>query len=121
MDWISIGNIPPFLRQVRELSPEDKQNFTLLMKELREALNTLEREQTLTFASAGWKPYYDNIETPGSYEACRLYEHVMTYDQVGSSSSITPDIIPRWVLFRRERIFTGTPAWEYMDKAQGRD
>ncbi|NND79717.1 MAG: chitinase, partial [Maribacter sp.] len=30
--------------------PEDKQNFTLLMKELRTGLNSLERKQTLTFA-----------------------------------------------------------------------
>jgi chitinase len=68
--------------------PEDKQNFTLLMKELREGLNTLEREQTLTFASAGWKRYYDNVEINEVMKHVD-YMNVMTYDQIGATSPYT--------------------------------
>jgi len=68
--------------------PEDKQNFTLLMKELREALNTLERDQTLTFASAGWKRYYKNIEINEVMKYAD-YMNVMTYDQISGNSSFT--------------------------------
>ncbi len=68
--------------------PEDKQNFTLLMKELREGLNSLEREQTLTFASAGWKRYYDNVEINEVMKHVD-YMNVMTYDQIGSTSPYT--------------------------------
>jgi len=93
--------------------PEDKQNFTLLMKELREALNTLEREQTLTFASAGWKPYYDNIELLEVMKHVD-YMNIMTYDQVGSSSPYTGHHTPLGLI--SEKDITETPAWEYMDK-----
>lgn len=68
--------------------PEDKQNFTFLMKELREALNTLKRDQTLTFASAGWKRYYNNIEIDKVMKYVD-YMNVMTYDQIGGNSSFT--------------------------------
>ena len=68
--------------------PEDKQNFTLLMKELREGLNTLERDQTLTFASAGWKRYYDNVEINEVMKHVD-YMNVMTYDQIGATSPYT--------------------------------
>ncbi len=68
--------------------PEDKQNFTLLMKELRNALNTLERPQTLTFASAGWKPYYENIELKEVMKYVD-YMNVMTYDQMSGNSPFT--------------------------------
>ena len=68
--------------------PEDKQNFTFLIKELREALNTLERAQTLTFASAGSKPYYENIEI-NSVMKYVDYMNIMTYDQIGGSSKFS--------------------------------
>ncbi|GJM32393.1 MAG: chitinase [Saprospiraceae bacterium] len=67
---------------------EDKQNFTLLMKELREALDKLNGPQTLTFASAGWKRYYENIETVEVMKYAD-YMNVMTYDQVGATSPYT--------------------------------
>jgi len=65
--------------------PEDKQNFTLLMKGLREALDQLDRPQTLTFASAGWKRYYKNVEL---LEVMKYvdYMNVMTYDQAGGAT-----------------------------------
>ncbi len=68
--------------------PEDKQNFTLLMKELREGLNTLERPQTLTFASAGWKRYYKNVEIKEVMKHVD-YMNIMTYDQIGATSPFT--------------------------------
>ncbi|MCL3782574.1 glycoside hydrolase family 18 protein [Prolixibacteraceae bacterium JC049] len=68
--------------------PEDKQNFTQLMKELREALDKTGRKQTLTFASAGWERYYDHVET---LEVLKYadYMNVMTYDLAGGGSRIT--------------------------------
>lgn len=93
--------------------PEDKQNFTLLMKELREALNTLEREQTLTFASAGWKPYYDNIELVEVMKHVD-YMNIMTYDQIGSSSPYTGHHTPLGLI--TEEDIKGTPAWDYMEE-----
>ena len=68
--------------------PEDKQNFTLLMQELRAALNTLDRKQILTFASAGWKRYYKNVELESVMKVVD-YMNIMTYDQVGPSSPFT--------------------------------
>ena len=68
--------------------PEDKQNFTLLMKELREGLNTLQRDQTLTFASAGWKRYYNNVDIKEVMTYVD-YMNVMTYDQIGATSPYT--------------------------------
>jgi len=68
--------------------PEDKENFTALMKGLREALDKLDRPQTLTFASAGWERYYENVET---LEVMKYadYMNIMTYDQVSGNSPFT--------------------------------
>ncbi|WOD44671.1 glycoside hydrolase family 18 protein [Hwangdonia lutea] len=84
IDWEYPG-IPAGNTKAR---PEDKQNFTLLMKELRKALNTLERTQTLTFASAGWKRYYNNIELN---EVMKYVDfmNIMTYDQVSGNAPFT--------------------------------
>ena len=60
--------------------PEDKQNFTLLLKSLREALNSLKREQTLTFASPGFKSFYNKIELNEVMKHID-YINLMTYDQ----------------------------------------
>ena len=67
---------------------EDKQNFTLLMKGLKEQMNTLDRPQTLTFASAGWKRYYDHIEVNEVMKYAD-YMNVMTYDQITATSPYT--------------------------------
>lgn len=84
IDWEYPG-IPAAKTKAR---PEDKQNFTLLMKELREALNTLDRKQTLTFASAGWKRYYENIELDEVMKYAD-FMNIMTYDQIGGNSPFT--------------------------------
>ena len=87
--------------------PEDKKNFTLLMKELREALNKLTRKQTITFASAGWKQYYKNIEVREVMKYVD-YMNIMTYDQIGSNSPFTGHHTPLgWI---KEKDIVGTPA-----------
>ena len=67
---------------------EDKENFTLLMKALREEMNSLDRPQVLTFAAAGWKRYYKHIEVP---EVMKYVDfiNVMTYDQIVATSPYT--------------------------------
>lgn len=92
--------------------PEDKQNFTLLMKELREALNTLEREQILTFASAGWKRYYNNIEITEVMKHVD-FMNVMTYDQVGGNSPFTGHHTPLGHI--KEEDIKDTPAAEFIE------
>ena len=84
MDWEYPGLPGPGIK-FRE---EDTQNFTLIMKELRERLNTLDRPQTLTFASAGWKRYYNYVETT---EVMKYVDfmNIMTYDQVGAKNPYT--------------------------------
>ena len=92
--------------------PEDKQNFTLLMKELREGLNTLERDQTLTFASAGWKRYYQNVEINEVMKYVD-YMNVMTYDQIGATSPVTGHHTALGLIEFKD--VKGTPAEEYVE------
>ena len=68
--------------------PEDKVNFTALMKELREAMDATGKQLTLTFASAGWVKYYDNIELLQVMKYAD-YMNVMTYDLAGGGSPLT--------------------------------
>lgn len=84
MDW-EYPAIPAAGTKARE---EDKENFTLLMKRLREVLDSTGREQTLTFASAGWRRYYDNIETLEVMKYAS-FMNIMTYDQVSGVSIYT--------------------------------
>lgn len=93
--------------------PEDKQNFTLFMKELREALDSLEREQTLTFASAGWKRYYENIELKKIMQYAD-YMNVMTYDQVGGNAPYTGHHTALGLI--EDKDVQGTPAWNYVEQ-----
>ncbi len=93
--------------------PEDKQNFTLLMKELRESLDTLERDQTLTFASAGWKRYYENIELKEVMQYAD-FMNVMTYDQVGGNSPYTGHHTALGLI--KDVDVEGTPAWNYVEE-----
>ncbi|MFD2033344.1 glycoside hydrolase family 18 protein [Belliella marina] len=67
---------------------EDTQNFTALMKGLREMLDTFDSHKVLTFASAGWKRYYDFIEVNEVMKYAD-YTNVMTYDQVSGVSIYT--------------------------------
>lgn len=68
--------------------PEDRENFTALMKELREAMDATGQELTLTFAAAGWDKYFDNIETVEVMKYAD-YMNIMTYDFVGGNTPFT--------------------------------
>ncbi|MEP4374875.1 MAG: glycosyl hydrolase family 18 protein, partial [Algoriphagus sp.] len=61
--------------------PEDTANFTALMKGLREMLDKFDSPKVLTFASAGWKRYYDFVDMDEVMKYAD-YTNVMTYDQV---------------------------------------
>ncbi|MGM0666992.1 MAG: glycoside hydrolase family 18 protein [Bacteroidota bacterium] len=67
---------------------EDKENFTALMKELREAMDATGKKLTLTFAAAGWDKFFEKIET---LEVMKYadYMNLMTYDFVGGSQPYT--------------------------------
>jgi len=84
IDW-EYPSIPAAGTKAR---PEDKENFTELMKGLRIALDKLDRPQTLTFASAGWKSYYEHVELQKVIKHVD-YMNVMTYDQASGASRFT--------------------------------
>ena len=84
IDWeypgmTGIGN--PFI-------PEDKENFTTLMCELREGLNEIGEHQVLTFAAAGWEEFFNHIELDKVMQ-CLNYINVMSYDLAGGSDPYT--------------------------------
>ena len=85
---------------------EDTKNFTALMKGLREMLDTFDQPKILTFASAGWKRYYDFIELSEVMKYAN-YTNVMTYDQVSGVSMYTGHHTPLGAV-RAEEI-KGTP------------
>ncbi len=68
-------------------SPEDKRNFTLLMKALRLGLNELEenygKKYLLTFAAGASESLVSNIETEELYKIVD-FMNLMTYDMGGS-------------------------------------
>lgn len=68
--------------------PEDTKNFTALMKGLREMLDSFDSPKLLTFASAGWKRYYDFVAMDEVMKYAD-YTNVMTYDQVSGNSIYT--------------------------------
>lgn len=84
MDW----EYPGISGAGTKARPEDTQNFTQLMKGLREMLDTFDSPKILTFASAGWERYYDFIEV---HEVLKYtdFMNVMTYDQVSGESIYT--------------------------------
>lgn len=109
MDWEYPG-IPAAKTKARK---EDKENFTALMKALREGLDGLERPQVLTFASAGWKFYYTNVELKEVMKYAD-YMNVMTYDQIGGSSPFTGHHTALgWI---KESDLEKTPAYEALLK-----
>ena len=108
MDWEYPGMPGPGIKY----RPEDTQNFTLLMKELRTQLNTLDRPQTLTFASAGWKRYYDYIEVNEVMKYAD-YMNVMTYDQVTATNPYTAHHTPLGLI--TEESIKSTPFYTYIE------
>jgi chitinase len=68
--------------------PEDKENFTALMCELREGLNSICEHQVLTFAGAGWENAFNYIELDKVMQ-CLNYVNVMSYDLAGGEDPFT--------------------------------
>ena len=66
----------------------DRENFTAIMKLLREELDKLDRPQVLTFASAGWERYYNFVDLDEVMKYAD-YMNIMTYDQVGATNPTT--------------------------------
>tara|TARA_R110002012_G_scaffold320297_3_gene543156 strand:- start:54709 stop:55920 length:1212 start_codon:yes stop_codon:yes gene_type:complete len=92
--------------------PEDTKNFTALMKGLREMLDEFETPKVLTFASAGWKRYYDFIEINEVMKYAN-YTNVMTYDQVSGVSIYTGHHTPLGNMNSSD--IQGTPFQAHLD------
>lgn len=92
--------------------PEDTQNFTALMKGLREMLDTFDTPKILTFASAGWERYYDFIEVDEVMKYAD-YMNVMTYDQVSGESIYTGHHTPLGRATKED--LSGTPFQAELD------
>ncbi|MDA3729952.1 glycoside hydrolase family 18 protein [Niameybacter massiliensis] len=67
---------------------EDKQNFTLLLKEMREAFDEVNKAYMLTIAAGGGKYYLKGVEMG---EAIKYLDYVqlMTYDLRGGFQTLT--------------------------------
>jgi|WetSurMetagenome_2_1015567.scaffolds.fasta_scaffold00169_8 chitinase len=74
-----IGN--PFI-------PEDKENFTSLMHELRDAMDKISKDQVLTFAVAGWEEFFNHVELDKVMQYA-TYMNVMSYDLAGGHDPFT--------------------------------
>ncbi len=68
--------------------PEDKENFSALMKELREAMDKTNKNLILSFAAAGWERYFDHIELLEIMKYAD-YINMMTYDMTGGGTPVT--------------------------------
>ena len=69
-------------------SPDDKDNFTLLVKELRQAMDNYKPGLELTFAAAGWERYFDFIDLAEVMKSAN-YINMMTYDLTGGGAPVT--------------------------------
>jgi len=92
--------------------PEDKENFTALMRELREAMDATGKNLVLTFASAGWERYYEHVEL---LEVMKYadYMNIMTYDLVSGGTPYTGHHTNLgWI---KSEDMRGTPAQKMME------
>jgi len=92
--------------------PEDTKNFTALMKGLREMLDEFDSPKVLTFASAGWKRYYDFVEMDEVMKYAN-FTNVMTYDQVSGVSIYTGHHTPLGDV--KSTDIAGTPFQAHLD------
>ncbi|MCF7567233.1 glycoside hydrolase family 18 protein [Sabulilitoribacter arenilitoris] len=111
MDW----EYPGMRGAGNTFRKEDTQNFTALMKELREGLDATGKDMTLTFASAGWERYYDHIET---LEVMKYadYMNIMTYDLAGGGSLFTGHHTNLGAFTLND--LKGTPAYEAISNSK---
>jgi chitinase len=68
--------------------PEDKENFSSLMRELRESMDKIAKGQVLTFAVAGWEEFFNHVELDKVMPYV-TYMNVMSYDLAGGNDSYT--------------------------------
>ena len=68
--------------------PEDKENFTSLMRELGEGLDKTGKDKVLTFAVAGWEEFFNHVELDKVMQYA-TYMNVMSYDLAGGDDSYT--------------------------------
>jgi chitinase len=68
--------------------PEDKENFTALMQELRKGMDKIGKDQVLTFAVAGWEEFFNHVELDKVMPYVN-YMNVMSYDLAGGGDSFT--------------------------------
>jgi chitinase len=68
--------------------PEDKENFTALMAELRQALDLIGKDQVLTFAAAGWENFFQHVELDKVMPSV-TFMNMMTYDMAGGDDPYT--------------------------------
>ena len=61
---------------------EDKENFTSLVTELRQAMDQLKPGLLITFAAAGWEGYFEHIEIDKVMKQVDFI-NLMTYDLAG--------------------------------------
>ncbi|MEX2564893.1 MAG: glycoside hydrolase family 18 protein [Cyclobacteriaceae bacterium] len=108
MDW----EYPGISGAGTKARKEDTQNFTALMKGLREMLDNFDTPKLLTFASAGWKRYYEHIELNEVMKYAD-YTNVMTYDQVSGVSEYTGHHSPLGEV--KSEDILGTPFHDYLD------
>lgn len=89
--------------------PEDKENFTALMEELRQGLDSIAEDQLLTFAAAGWERFFHHIELAKVMEVVD-YINIMSYDLAGGGNPYTAHHTNLgWVTMED---IAGTPAYE---------
>lgn len=108
MDW----EYPGISGAGTKARKEDTPNFTALMKGLRGMLDAFKEPKVLTFASAGWKRYYDHVEMDEVMKYAD-YTNVMTYDQVSGVSDYTGHHTPLGGV--RSEDVTGTPFQDHLD------
>jgi chitinase len=68
--------------------PEDKENFTALMHELRMAMDQVNKDLVLTFAVAGWQDFFYHVELDKVMPSV-TYMNVMSYDLAGGEDPYT--------------------------------
>jgi chitinase len=83
-----------------KFAPEDKQNFTLLVQELRSTLGT---ENEISFAAGGSQQFLEqSVEWEKVMELVD-FVNLMTYDLVGGGSAITGHHTPLYSTSKQER------------------
>lgn len=84
IDWEYPGSSKAGIRSI----PEDKENFTLLLKEIRSRLNLFNEYKTLSIAAGALKSYIKNTQMK---EVAGILDYVqlMTYDLYGEWDTVT--------------------------------